>query len=138
MTVIRQGILFIAFALGAVIGAKVEAHHSFATFDMTKQHTLNGTIKEVKWQNPHVWIYMVIDANGQQEEWEIEGGSVVGLKREGWSKDSYKVGDKVSITIHPRRDGTHGGSYLVGTTAGGKTLGHPNEQQVTGTAAPAP
>jgi hypothetical protein len=135
---INQSMLCAVLALGAVLVSKVDAHHSFATFDMTKQQTLRGTIKDIKWQNPHVWIYLAIDANGQQEEWEIEGGSIVGLKREGWSKDSYQVGDKVSITIHPRRDGTHGGSYLVGITADGKTLGHADQQQVTGTATPTP
>lgn len=109
------------------------AHHSFATFDMTQQVRLSGTVREFQWQNPHVWIYLIVKEGANNQEWEIEGGSLLGLKREGWTKDSFKAGDKVTITIHPKRDGSHGGSYVVGVTADGKTLGHPNEPQVTAT-----
>lgn len=113
--------------------APAVAHHSFATFDMTKEVKLNGTVREFQWQNPHVWIYLVVSEGSRHQEWEIEGSSLLGLKREGWTRNSYKPGDKVTITIHPKRDGSHGGSYIIGVTADGKTLGHPNEPQVTAT-----
>jgi hypothetical protein len=109
------------------------AHHSFATFDMTKEVKVSGTVREFQWQNPHVWIYLLVKDGATNQEWEIEGGSLLGLKREGWTKDSFKAGDKVSVTIHPKRDGSHGGSYIIGVTADGKTLGHANEPQVTAT-----
>ena len=115
------------------VAAAASAHHSFATFDMSKQMTVTGTVKEFQWQNPHIWIYLVVKDKEQTDVWEVEGGSLVGLKREGWTKDAFKPGDKVTITIHPKRDGTHGGSFIQGTTADGKTLGKPNETQVTAT-----
>ena len=121
-----------AVSLGFVAAA-ASAHHSFATFDMSKQMTVTGTVKEFQWQNPHIWIYLVVKDKEQMDVWEVEGGSLVGLKREGWTKDAFKPGDKVTITIHPKRDGTHGGSFIQGTTADGKTLGKPNETQVTAT-----
>jgi|SRR5581483_940121 len=123
--------LALCVALGAIIPAG--AHHSFATFDMTKEIKLSGTVREFRWQNPHVWIYLQVKEGANDQEWEIEGGSLLGLKREGWTKDSYKPGDKVMITIHPTRDGSHSGSYIVGVTSDGKTLGHANEPQVTAT-----
>lgn len=116
----------LSFAAGSV-----SAHHSFATFDMTKQVTVTGTVREFQWQNPHIWIYVVVKEGAKSEEWEVEGGSLVGLKREGWSKEAFKPGDKVTITMHPKRDGSHGGSFVQGTTADGKTLGKPSETQVT-------
>jgi hypothetical protein len=114
-------------------GAPAVAHHSFATFDMEKEVKLSGTVREFQWQNPHVWIYLIVKDGTKSQVWEIEGSSLLGLKREGWSKDSFKPGDKVSITIHPKRDGSPGGSFIIGVTAEGKTLGHPNEPQVTAT-----
>lgn len=125
------GTILVSVALCAMTPAL--AHHSFATFDMTKEVKLSGTVREFQWQNPHVWIYLVVSEGSRNQEWEIEGGSLLGLKREGWSRDSFKAGDKVTITIHPKRDGSHGGSYIIGVTADGKTLGHANEPQVTAT-----
>lgn len=123
-----------ALALSVMLGAlPAGAHHSFATFDMGKEIKLSGTVREFRWQNPHVWIYLTVKEGANDQEWEIEGGSLLGLKREGWTKDSYKPGDKVTISIHPTRDGSHSGSYITGVTADGKTLGHANEPQVTAT-----
>jgi hypothetical protein len=126
--------IWLAAAWLIMAAIPAQAHHSFATFDMTKKVTVTGTVREFQWQNPHVWIYLVVKDGAQSQEWEIEGSSLVGLKREGWSKDSFKPGDKVTISIHPKRDGSRGGSFLEGVTADGKTLGHPGDyQQVTAT-----
>jgi hypothetical protein len=123
----------VAIAWLSALALPTLAHHSFATFDMTKQFTITGTVKEFQWQNPHIWLYLVVKDAEQTQEWAVEGGSVVGLKREGWSKDTFKPGDKVSITIHPKRDGSLGGSFVEGITADGKKLGKPNDKQVTAT-----
>jgi uncharacterized protein DUF6152 len=123
-----------ALVLSVMLGAvPAGAHHSFATFDMGKEIKLSGTVREFRWQNPHVWIYLTVKQGANDQEWEIEGGSLLGLKREGWTRDSFKPGDKVTISIHPTRDGSHSGSYVIGVTADGKTLGHANEPQVTAT-----
>jgi hypothetical protein len=102
------------------------AHHSFATFDQAKEKTLVGTIKEVQWTNPHIWVQVLVKnpETGQTIEWSIEGGSPNGLTRQGWKRSSLKAGDPVEITVHPLKDGTNGGSLMKvsvkGTPIGGR------------------
>ena len=108
---------------GALLGSgSATAHHSFAMFDNTKDTTLVGVVKEFQWTNPHTWLQLMVDENGQQVEWSIEGSSPNGLARRGWTRTSFKPGDKVTVVIHPLKDGTKGGSYVKATLPDGKTL----------------
>ena len=112
----------------AVVGATLlgtfatiaSAHHSFAMFDQQKEKVLTGTIKELQWTNPHIWIQVLVpdEATGKTVEWSIEGGSPNNLSRKGWSRNSMKAGDKVSITIHPLKNGDNGGSLMKVTVNG--------------------
>jgi hypothetical protein len=90
------------------------AHHSFATFDQNHTVTLVGTVKEVQWTNPHIWVQVLVKSptGGQDVEWSIEGGSPNGLNRAGWKRTSIKAGDTIEMTIHPLKDGSHGGSMM--------------------------
>jgi hypothetical protein len=108
-------------SLGAV---PAFAHHSFAMFDSTKNMTLDGTIKDFQWTNPHSWVQIVVKdpATGKDVEWSIEGGSPNGLARQGWKRTSLKPGDKAQVVIHPLKDGTAGGS-LVTVSVGGVKIG---------------
>ncbi len=110
-----------AVSLGAV---PAFAHHSFAMFDSTKNMTLDGTIKDFQWTNPHSWVQIVVKdpATGKEVEWSIEGGSPNGLARSGWKRTSLKPGDKAQVVIHPLKDGTAGGS-LVTVSVGGVKIG---------------
>lgn len=100
------------------------AHHSFAMFDLTKEITLVGTIKEVQFTNPHVWLQlMVADGKGGQTEWSIEAGAPGMLLRTGWKTNTLKSGDMVTIITHPARSGASNGSLVRLTTADGRTLG---------------
>jgi hypothetical protein len=112
-------------AAGAVaIAGPAFAHHSFAMFDSAKEITLVGTIKEFQWTNPHSWIQLnVPDANGKLVEWSIEGGSPNGLSRRGWKSTSLKPGDKVTLTTHPMKDGSNGGSLMKVVKADGTVVG---------------
>ena len=76
--------------------------------------TLVGTIKEFQWTNPHTWIEIDVPATGTPgaAQWGIEGMSPNFLARRGWSRDTLKPGDKVNLTIHPLKDGSHGGSFV--------------------------
>jgi hypothetical protein len=108
----------------SVLGATpVSAHHSFAMFDNKQEKTITGTIKELQWTNPHIWVQVINrdPATGKDVEWSIEGGSPNNLARKGWSRNSMKVGDKVVVTIHPLKNGDNGGS-LVKVTVNGQTL----------------
>jgi hypothetical protein len=102
----------------------VYAHHSFAMFDASKSVTVNGTVKQVDYANPHVWVYLVVmNGKGQMETWGMEGGNLGGLYRMGWTKDSVKVGDKISMEVHPLKDGTLGGQIMRVTLPDGRVFG---------------
>jgi Family of unknown function (DUF6152) len=98
----------------SVWGSAAWAHHSFAMFDQTSTKTLVGTVKEVQWTNPHIWVQVLVPdpKTGAAAEWSIEGGSPNGLTRQGWRRSSIKQGDAIEITIHPLKDGTNGGSMM--------------------------
>lgn len=100
-----------AMTLAALLAAMaVSAHHSTAMFDMNKEVTLNGTIKEFQWTNPHTFIYIEVpNASGSVDVYGIEGMSPNYLARVGWDKHTLSTGDKVELTIHPLKDGRKGG-----------------------------
>jgi hypothetical protein len=118
---------FKALALAAIgtaaLAGPAFAHHSFAMFDAQKTVTLNGTVKEFEWTNPHSWIrVMVEDSGGTARQWAIEMNSPAQNAQRGWRSDTLKPGDKVTLTIHPLRDGARGGQFIGVVLAGGQTL----------------
>jgi len=114
-----------AGALALVLTAPAaQAHHSYAMFDRSKTVTLNGTIRQFQWTNPHSWIQLTVpNDSGGTDEWSIEMGSPFELLRVGWTSSTVKAGDKVSIQIHPVKDGSKGGGFVSGMDAGGHPLG---------------
>lgn len=99
------------------------AHHSFAMFDQSKTVTLQGTVKDFRWTNPHVFIQLLVKTeDGSEEEWSIEMTSPEHLARVGWKPGTLKPGDKIMLNIHPMRDGVKGGQYLSGIGPGGQPL----------------
>jgi hypothetical protein len=99
------------------------AHHSFTMFDSTKMVTLTGTIKEFQWTNPHTFTWIdVPNQSGGVDTWAIEGMSPNYLGRRGWSKNTLKPGDKVTIVILPLKDGSKGGTFLRCTLADGTVM----------------
>ncbi len=100
--------------LGCAWVGVASGHHSFATFDQHVTKTLIGTVKEVQWTNPHIWVQVLVKSpdTGREVEWSIEGGSPNGLRRAGWTRSSIKQGDAIEIVIHPLKDGSNGGSLM--------------------------
>ena len=84
------------------------AHHSFAAeYDSAKPVTLTGTVTNVEWMNPHARFYMdVKDEKGEVSNWELELGSPNGLMRQGWTRNSLKKGDAISVTGSLAKDGS--------------------------------
>lgn len=116
----------LAVAMAAAICATSSAalaHHSFAMFDNSKKIDVKGTVKEIQWTNPHVWLEMVVNDNGQQKTYDFEGGAVAVLKKFGWTKDMVKPGDTIILTAHPFKDGKPGGSIDFVTLADGRKVG---------------
>jgi hypothetical protein len=122
----RLQALYLAIAAGLAVAAPAWAHHSFAMFDADKTVTMTGTVKEFEWSNPHSWLrIMTIDqATGQPVQWLLELGSPVQQERVGMTRDSLKPGDKVTVTMHPLKDGSRGGGLLTATLPNGKTVGN--------------
>ena len=104
-------------SVGLVLAAQVGvappavAHHSFAMYEPTKTLTFKGTVKAFQWTNPHVvvWVLVQPDSGAAAEEWSFETTSPGVLTRAGWTRQSIKAGDRVSVTFSPLRDGSHGG-----------------------------
>jgi hypothetical protein len=88
------------------------AHHSAAMFDDTKVAELKGTVKELQWTNPHIWLQVLVDDNGATKEWSFEGGSPNALSRRGWRSTTFKPGDVVIVRFNPMKDGTAAGGFI--------------------------
>lgn len=114
----------IALAAGAALAAgSALAHHSFAMFDMNQEKTIAGTVTDFQWTNPHTWIWLDVPAaSGAAEQWGVEGMSPNFLERRGWSKNTLTRGDKVTVVIHPVKDGGKGGSFVRITLPDGKIM----------------
>lgn len=89
------------------------AHHSFAMFDFTKTVTMTGEVKEFRWTNPHVILLVSGTPPGAKapEVWSMELTSPGNLTRVGFSRHSFKPGDRIELDFHPLRDGQHGGAF---------------------------
>ena len=99
------------------------AHHSFSMFDAEKTVTLEGTVKEFEYVNPHAWLYVVAnDGSGRMVEWSFEMGGINALTRAGWRADTVKPGDRISVQYHPMKDGSRGGQYLQAKLPDGRTM----------------
>ena len=118
--------LSLAIAITSAMALPALAHHSFSMFDQEKVVTLNGTVKELEWTNPHSWLRIMVEdaATHQPRQWSIELASVGQQSRIGWTPTIVKPGDKVAVEINPLKDGTRGGTLLLITLPDGTKLGH--------------
>jgi hypothetical protein len=130
----KIGALAVLGALIAIASATpVTAHHSFAAeFDATKPVNLTGVVTKVEWMNPHTYFYIdVKDAQtGKVANWACEMGSPNGLTRQGWTRNTLKVGMVVNVEGTRAKDGstkTNARNVLVD----GKKLGAASSEGVT-------
>jgi hypothetical protein len=96
-------------ALVAVLllgSSAVFAHHSPSQYDTSKTTTVIGTVTEFQWMNPHAEIKMTVkDDGGNSEEWSIECPPPNLLHRAGWTKDSIKAGDQITVSGNAAKNG---------------------------------
>lgn len=123
----RRLMVFIA---GIVFGLPASAHHSFTMFDQTKKVEISGTVAEVQWTNPHVWVELDVPGDdGQVTRWGVEFTSRVHMTRRGWTSTTINPGDEVTFVISPYRDGQPGGRFWTVTLPSGETLRDPGAQR---------
>ena len=128
----RHGLSIVGAVLAALSHFAADAHHSFAAeFDAQKPITLKGTV--VKWEmiNPHGWITIdVAEPGGATTQWMIETSNPNGLMRLGWTKNSLKPGDQITVDAYRAKDGSNTANAARITLADGSKV-------FAGSAAPA-
>ena len=117
----------ISAAAGLIAGIHAAAaHHSSSMFDKSKIETLDGTVREVRWVNPHVslLVFGTIKDGDEPGEWLLEMTSPSVLGRLGWKRTTFSPGDRVQARIHPLRDTEEHGGLVEDMTSlvTGKTL----------------
>ena len=111
-------------ALLLLAASAADAHHSAAMFDQQANTTLSGTVRQFLWTNPHCFIQLVVrNAQGRDEEWSLEMTAPVHLQRLGWKRTSLKPGDRITVKIHPLRDGGKGGNVMEAIGPDGRPIG---------------
>src|SRR5215470_17533353 len=103
------------------------AHHSFAAeYDNKKPINLKGAVTKVEWMNPHVYFYIDVrdEQTGKITNWALEMGAPAVIQRNGWTRNSMKIGDLVIVDGSQAKDGSpHGNARSVTMASTGKKLG---------------
>jgi hypothetical protein len=109
----------LAALMAGAFAAPAPAHHSFAMYDSDRTFTLQGTVKAFEWVNPHSWLRVMAndERTGRPALWTFEMGSPSQLTATGIYANSMKPGDVVSVTFHPRKDGSRTGLLVQGAVA---------------------
>lgn len=117
------------FTFGLIAAAIValstaaSAHHSFSDYDDKNRMTLTGTLKTLRFSNPHIGLEIDVRTNKGTETWEFSGPSPADWRAAGWVKSDFVVGDQITITGFPKRDGSKHLSVNILKVSNGKTYG---------------
>jgi uncharacterized protein DUF6152 len=118
---------FAALIAAAALTTPLWAHHSFAAeYDSKQPVTLKGAVTKVEWMNPHVYFYIDVkdEQTGRVANWAFEMGAPAVIQRNGWTRNSMKVGDIVVVEGTRAKSGaTHGNARSVTMASTGKKLG---------------
>ena len=120
-TVLKRAV--VALVAVVVSAAPAFAHHSYAMFDKTKRVTVEGTVRDWQWTNPHIWLELTVVEGGATQYYSLEGAGPSSESRRGWNRNTVKVGDKITVVLFPLKDGRRGGS-LLSITKDGVMLGN--------------
>lgn len=113
-----------ALILLVSVGAPSAAHHSGSMFDDRNPVTLEGTVRDFQWTNPHCYIQLAVTGpDGRDQEWSLEMGAPIYLYRLGWRPSTLKPGQKITARAFPLRSGKPGGLVQVVHDEAGQVLG---------------
>jgi hypothetical protein len=120
--------IVVAIAAAFLVAAlPAMAHHSFASYDVTQQKLVEGTVSQWNYNNPHSWLMIEApDANGEMKTWSFEGAAFVHAARQGVNGTTYKKGEKIRVVMHPMRDGRNAGALCFVVKEDG-TFTRPND-----------
>ena len=101
----KHALVGVLLAITAARG--LSAHHSFAAeFDANKPVTLTGAVTKLEWANPHIWVYLDVTGAQGAQHWQCEGGAPNTLTRNGWSRDSLKPTEQITVHGFLAKDGS--------------------------------
>ena len=113
----------ILIGLGVLVAPALAHHSAAAEYDVKKSVALEGKITKVEWLNPHVRFYVDVTASdGKVVNWEIETGGPGAFLRQGFNRNTLKVGDSISVKAYPAKDGDHLGDATDITLADGRKM----------------
>lgn len=120
---IRAARMAIVVTIAAFAGtAPVGAHHSHAMFDHAREVSVTGTVTAFSYRNPHVFLYLDVKGpDGRVVKWAIEMSNIENMRSRGIVQSTFRVGDVVTVTLNPLKDGRPGGNYTSVKAADGKT-----------------
>lgn len=97
----------------ALLAAPALGHHSHAMFDHGRTVTVTGTIKEVSYRNPHVFLWVDVEGDdGAVETWSVEMSNIQNMIRRGIGGGTFTIGERVTVTVNPLLNGNLGGNYV--------------------------
>ena len=121
------GFLALAMIVAAALTTPLWAHHSFAAeYDSKQPVKITGAVTKVEWMNPHVYFYIDVkdEQTGKVTNWAWEMGAPAVIQRNGWTRNSMKVGDLVIVDGTRAKSGApHGNARSVTMASTGKRLG---------------
>jgi Family of unknown function (DUF6152) len=116
--VVIRGVL--AAVLAGMISPAL-AHHSVAMFDLEKSVTMEGTVSEFQYTNPHSWLHILVTgSDGKSVDWGFEAEGPSSLMRVGIKAKTFVAGDKITVVAHPMKDGRPAGMLLTVTGPDGR------------------
>jgi hypothetical protein len=115
--------VFIALMCFLPISVPVWAHHGSAGYDMEKQLVMKATVTEWLWANPHCFLkYDATNDSGAVEHWAAEVSNPIDMTKRGWTKHTLNVGDQVTVTVRPAKNGATVGQLLKVVLPNGQTM----------------
>jgi hypothetical protein len=99
------------------------AHHNqYQQFDREREQVVTGTVERYAWQNPHAYIYLSSGESNGARSWRIETLSIAFMRQMGWTADTIRAGDNVTVTINPSRTEGRATGWLLGIAVAGRDV----------------